>query len=189
MTTPWLVRSLLVGALVLLLVGALTLMRRAWRAKAARQLDIPPPRARGTVDSNWVYRPVDGRYLSSTRAGDWLDRIVVHSMGVPSNATMGVSPDGVWIERQGGRDIFIPDESLDEARLDRAISGKVYEQGGVVVVTWRLGEVVIDTGFRAQAPERHEELVAAINAVVCDPQTSAPPTSRVSRGGIPGGLQ
>jgi len=188
-TASWLVRAALVGALALVLFAVLALMRRAWRRKAVRQRDIPVPREAPTVSIEWVTEPLAGRYLSSTRAGDWLDRIVVHSMGVPSRAVMGVVTDGVWIERQGERDVFVPRESLVEARLDRGIAGKVYEQGGIVVVMWRLGDMVIDTGFRAQNPDHHAELVTAVNA--CRVETSSPSLSTpgAEPGATPGGLQ
>ena len=39
--------------------------------------------------------PIDGRYLASTTAGDWLDRVVVHGLGVPSRAQVLVTRTGV----------------------------------------------------------------------------------------------
>ena len=180
MTTSWVERAVLVGVVVVLFAAVLLLMRRGWRARARRQADIPMPSGAPVAAIRWLDEPVDGRYLSSTRAGDWLDRIVVHSMGVPSRARIGRDIDGVWIERQGAADLFIPAASLIGARLDRGIAGKVYEQGGIVTITWRLGGTEIDTGFRADAPVRHQEVVADINAVLA----KGPSPVRPASGGV-----
>jgi hypothetical protein len=154
----------------------LWLMYRSWQRKGQRQRDLPP-----VVDlrephdvSDALLGPLPGKYLATTRAGDWLDRVVVHGLGVPSRASLAVLPRGVLIERQGADDVFIPRASVQEARLDRAIAGAVYEDGGVVVISWTLGDARVDTGFRAQEYTRHDEVVRAVAALAAAPAGDAP---------------
>ena len=50
--------------------------------------------------------------------GDWMDRIVVHDLGVRSRATIAWGPDGIWLDRSGARSVFIPAAAV-VGRADR----------------------------------------------------------------------
>ena len=179
-------RTLLTLLVVAAVVGVLALMRRGWRHRGHRQADLPEPTALPlpgaaatpvvAPDGDAVARcgPVEGRYLATTATGDWLDRIVVHGLGVPSRAAVTVRDDGVLVSRAGARDLFVPRADLLEAQLGQAIAGAVYEEGGLVLLTWQLGDRVLDTGFRASHVDDHEQLVAAMTALR---RPSGPPTS------------
>jgi hypothetical protein len=171
-------RTLLTLLVVLAAVAAVALMRRGWRRRAQRQADLPAPSvvalpgtsakpaAEPPSEATVRRGPVAGRYLATTASGDWLDRIVVHGLGVPSQAAITVRDDGILVERTGARDVFVPGEDLVEVQLGRAIAGAVYEEGGLLVLTWRLGDRVLDTGFRAGRVDEHAELVDAIAPLV-----------------------
>ncbi len=181
--TAWPQRLLLTAATVAVIVVVVALLGKGWRRRARTQHDVPPPQTEplaavaapqvspgsSAAEAAPVLAPCPGRYLASTRAGDWLDRLVVHGLGVPSRAQLLVLPSGVWWQREGARDVFVPASDVVSARLDRGIAGAVYEDGGVVVVTWRLGDVVVDTGFRAQQFDRHHEIVEAVEGLVGAP--------------------
>jgi hypothetical protein len=160
--TDWPARiglTLLIVAAVLLVCW---LMWRGWRRRAQRQSGLADLPAVPSQLGAEIGEPVEGRYLASTTAGDWLDRVVVHGLGVPSRARLIVTRTGVLMERVGAPDVFIAQAELVDARLDRGIAGAVYENGGVAVLTWRLGDVVLDTGFRAADSGRHDDLVARV---------------------------
>jgi hypothetical protein len=142
------------------------LMWRGWLARGRRQGDLPAPAPPPADLGDPVAGPIDGRYLASTSAGDWLDRIVVHGLGSTAAGALSVHPQGVLFARTGADDLFIASAAIRGARLDRGIAGSVYEQGGIVVVTWDLGGRVLDTGFRASAALHHDELVAAVASLV-----------------------
>ena len=95
-----------------------------------------------------------------------LDRIVVHEMGVRSRASCEVGSEGILLRREGARDLFVPAENLFSVGTARGIAGKAYERGGVLVVTWDLGDKVVDTGFRADAAEDQERLLAVLQGLV-----------------------
>lgn len=171
-------RALLTLLVLAAVVGVLALMRRGWRRRGQRQADLPEPTSLplpgaaaapvAAPDTDVVVRwgPVEGRYLATTGSGDWLDRIVVHGLGVPSQAAVTVRDDGVLVSRSGARDLFVPRGDLLAAQLGQAIAGAVYEEGGLVVLTWQLGDRVLDTGFRATHVDDHEKLVASMAGLV-----------------------
>jgi hypothetical protein len=171
------IRALLVLAVVAALALVLWLMRRAWRAKAAGQSTMAAPESlpeslAGSEGAGrrWVGGPTPARYLGTSPTGDWLSRIVVHDLGVPSQALLAVDDTGVWIERQGARSFFVPRSDVVGARSDRAIAGRAYESHGVTLLSWRLGDCLVDSGFRIVGPQDQADLIAAIDTLVLAPQ-------------------
>ncbi|MER6875102.1 transporter, partial [Amycolatopsis sp. NPDC000673] len=57
-------------------------------------------------------------------------------------------PDGVAVERGGLPDFWIPRASITGIRRDSRLAGKVTGTDVLLVITWRLGDVELDTGFR-----------------------------------------
>lgn len=153
--------------LVLLLIGICALavwgMRRGWRNRQARQRDVPEPMSiPQTMDFTAV---ASGMYVGTARAGDWLDRIAVHGLGVRSNGECHVGPGGVWLERHGAPDVFIPAPDIDVIWLGRGVAGTVRGKDSVIMIRWRLGTEQLDSGFRcAQAEGQHAILEAMADA-------------------------
>ncbi len=157
--TQWPLRILLVlvvfGVIALVLLG----MRRGWLRRARSQEDLPePPMPGGNPEG------VSGVFLGSTSHGDWLDRVVVHDLGVRSRVRAQVLPEGVALWREGARDLLIPTASLRGAGMARGIAGKAYERDGVLVITWDLGGRLIDTGLRADVAEDQHTLLESVLA-------------------------
>jgi hypothetical protein len=156
-------RFLLVIVCVAFFVLALTAMRLGWRHRAARQsalasLPALPSTALPTIADDLV-----GVYVGSTYATSWQDRIVAHGLGIRANATATLSDAGVLIEREGADAIFLPAESIVEARLAPALAGKVVGAGGLVVIRWRLGGTELDTGLRGDDKAIYPQWVRTIN--------------------------
>jgi hypothetical protein len=152
--TNWPARIGLVAATLGLIVLALWGMRRGWRRRKQRQADIPAPAGAPPADAG-LGDPVEGLFAGTGVNGDWMDRIVVHDLGVRSRATVAWGADGIWFDRQGARGVFIPASAVVGVRTDRGVAGTVRSKDGMVVVTWRLGDRVVDTGFRADATADH----------------------------------
>ncbi len=156
-----------VAVLVLVALVALvwTGMLAGWRRRAARQaaaLDLPPLPPTPAEPGAALTPDAEGVYVSTTTAGDWLDRVTAHGLGSRSAATMAVTAAGVSWLRQGGPDVFAAAETLLGARRADGIAGKVMPPGGIVVVTWRLGGTELDTGFRPGSAADADRLVAAV---------------------------
>ena len=163
-------RMLMVGAVIAGIVLVLIAMRRGWLHRARRQQDIPEPPEPPT---GWAGSPaIAGLFLGSTAAGDWLDRIVVHDLGVRSRADLEVGDQGVLLRRTGARDVFIPRTDLRGARSERGIAGKAYARDGVVVLTWDLGGRLIDTGFRADVGVDQPVVLERVQDLLADERTA-----------------
>jgi hypothetical protein len=144
----WIVGLLLVVALVY------WLMRQGWQWRRTLQGGLPalpqPPEDPGTP-----LLTLEGRYHGSTTAGQWLDRIVAHGLGVRSKVRLTLTERGLVVDRAGAPGFFVPAAALRGARLDRAIAGKVLPEGGLLVVTWEHGGTLIDSGFRGDRAADH----------------------------------
>jgi hypothetical protein len=167
--THWAGRVLLTLLLLALLTGMYWLMFRGWRKRIARQQDLPVPASvRPGPPAQADADPADaveGVYASTTTSGSWLDRIAAHGLGVRSNAWVQVQPDGVFIAREAAPDLFIPAQDLCGAALAPGIAGKVTGGEGVLLITWRLGDRRLDTGFHPRARQDRARLLEEINAL------------------------
>lgn len=155
------------GLLLLLLVPLLWgLMWWGWRGRRRRQAGVVAPATTPEHLGEPVVGPLEAVYVSSTRAGDWLDRVVVHGLGERSAATVAVHPEGVLVARTGAPDLWVPAGSLDDVRRDRGAAGKFVDAEGLVVLTWRLGDDALDTYLRTRYEDDREPLAAAARALV-----------------------
>ncbi|WP_136610556.1 PH-like domain-containing protein [Sinomonas albida] len=153
-TVPAIVMLVLALALVVLLwVG--------WRGRKRRQADVPEPQP-VPADTGAERFRADGQYVTTTTAGDWLDRLAVHGLGLRTRADAAVYDGGVLFERAGSGPLWVPAGSIDEVRLESGMAGKFVERDGLVVLGWRLGDHAVDTAFRTRVPEDKTALKAAI---------------------------
>ncbi|WP_125610421.1 hypothetical protein [Specibacter cremeus] len=145
-------------ALVVVIFG---LIGWGWRGRLKRQAGVAPlpdvPVALGEP-----LLTVPGQYVVTTMAGDWLDRLAVHGLGVRTNAELTVHPEGVLVARTGAADLFIGRDTLTEITTTAGLAGKFVEKDGLVVIGWRLGGRPVDTGFRTRAAEDKRPLVTAL---------------------------
>ncbi|TAK71155.1 MAG: hypothetical protein EPO13_01290 [Actinomycetota bacterium] len=160
------VRFLLVLALLGVVGLALWAMRRGWVRRGRRQADVPAPAPPPARLSAPLVDRLDGLYVGTVRSGDWLDRIVAHGLGTRSAASLTVTAEGVLLDRAGGAELFVPATALRAVSLQRGIAGRVYEAHGVLVLTWSLGDLVLDTGFRARHTADHEAVAVAVAGLV-----------------------
>jgi hypothetical protein len=158
-------RAVAVAILVVLVLLVWGGMYAGWRrrgARQARELALPPLPATPADAGTPLTQDAGGVYVSSTTAGDWLDRVTPDGLGARSAATMAVTTAGVTWLRQGAPDVFAAAATVLGARPADGIAGKVVPPHGIVVVTWRLGDVELDTGFRPRNPGEGDRLVAAV---------------------------
>jgi carbamoyl-phosphate synthase small subunit len=171
-------RALLVAALALAFLGCVALMRRGWRRRAAGDAGLPalpePPESLGAD----LVPPLTGLYLGTTRAGDWLDRVAAQGLGARANARLRLVPEGLVVVREGSADGFVPRADLLRAEVTDAQAGKWVGDGGVLLLTWRLGGVELDSGFRADDHATHDVWARAITR---PRPTAAPLVGRARR--------
>jgi hypothetical protein len=102
---------------------------------------------------------VAGLFVGTATSGDWLDRIVVFDLGIRSQCVVSWSSSGIWFDRTGARGLFIPAGQVTSVRTDRGVAGTVRARDSVIIVTWRLGDSMLDTGFRAADSAGHSTVL------------------------------
>jgi hypothetical protein len=160
------IRTLLTLAVLAVLALCVLAMWLGWRGRARRQAAVLPPLPEPPVEpienASELLAPTSGVYVGTTTAGDWQDRIAVGDLGYRYVATLRLTDAGLLMDRVGARPLWIPSADLRGARTDRALAGKVMTRDGLLVVTWQLGEHLLDTGFRADNKTEYAAWVAAL---------------------------
>lgn len=164
--TDWGPRILLTLAVVAMIGLGVWGMRHGWRARGARQADIPAPPP--VPDTAWAALDdaVDGTYVATTVEGDLLDRIVVHGLGLRGPARISVQSTGVLVDRVGEQPLWIPRSALVGVRLGSGQAQKAFEAGGLILLAWQLGERRVETGLRCTDPQQHVATAEALSALV-----------------------
>ena len=165
---PWLSVTVLVALGAALLVG----MGRGWRRLSRGASPVPAPPAVPAEDALGDARtePLDATYVSTTRAGDWLDRVGAHGLGVRSAATVQVFDQGVVVRRRGAPDVFVPRAALRAVGTSGGMAGKVVGGEGLVVLTWVPSPDDdprgLDTGLRLRHRQEADALLAATQTLI-----------------------
>jgi len=162
--TDWSARISWVVGLIVFVAFVYWLMRQGWKWRGSLQSGLPELAT--TPDGfpgGESLLTLSGRYHASTTAGQWLDRIVAHGLGTRSRVELTLTEQGLDVVRPGAADFFVPAGALREARLDKALAGKVLPEGGLLVITWAHGDQLIDSGFRSDHAAEHQAWVDAVN--------------------------
>ncbi|WP_285318022.1 hypothetical protein [Pseudarthrobacter sp. lyk4-40-TYG-27] len=162
-------------AMLAVVAVAFVLLGIGWRNRLRRQADVEqlPEVPAATGEPAAV---AEGQYVATTTAGDWLDRIAVHGLGIRTNATLAVYPHGVLYERAGAPALYIPAASLTGVRQDSGMAGKFVEKDGLLVLAWMLGAHELDTGFRTRRAADKDVLYQALQELI----SSAPAAGATS---------
>jgi hypothetical protein len=154
-------------AVVLALIGI------GWRNRLRRQADVEQLPA-VPAELSPPLAAADGQYVATTTAGDWLDRIAVHGLGIRTNAELTVHPEGVLFERSGAGPLFIPAARLAGVRQDSGMAGKFVEKDGLLVLSWAHGTHELDTGFRTRRAADKPALLQTLQELIsAGPQADA----------------
>lgn len=183
-------RVLLVVLVVVLLVLAAAGLLRGWRNRARRQqseLALPHP-ASAPADPGAELAPaLTGLYVSTTRSGRWQERIVTAGLGRRARATVRLYASGVLVDRQGESEIFLPAADLLAIGTAPGIAGKVMGlPDGILLLTWRLATVALDTGIRVDDLYAQQEWIAAAAPLLPGPgpATSPDPVDHAENTGV-----
>lgn len=167
-------RMAMVGIMVAIVIAAFFGMRRAWVAKGKRFELAPAPLA-VAEDVASISGPFDARFAGTVTAGNWLDRVTVHGLGLPRSISATFTHDGLALVDSAGVDtwsILIPIRSIESVQTGRGIAGDVVEPDGMIVVTWHLGYLRLATGIRVTRHAEHQELLETLNTYVTNAHAS-----------------
>lgn len=169
-------RSILVAVVFFAIGLAFLGMRSAWVKKSRAFSNLPKPLRFANEESVIVVGPVEGRFSGTTTAGNWLDRVTVHDLGLPQSITVSVHDDGLHLRGSGDFALWIPREQIHGVRTSRGLAGDVVEPDGMIIVAWRLGYQDVDSGIRVSRHADHEQILAALVSLVA----STSPAQNVS---------
>lgn len=157
--TDWPLRILLVAGLIAFLCIVFMLMRRRWKSMTAKD-EIEYQRVVQTAPHS--FEPgtsIPGLFLGTSPASNWMLRVMSQDLGVRSRATCQWSPDGLFFSRPGATDVYIDMGLVLNVGFGRGVAGTVRAKGSVLVIRWQLGGAILDSGFRADTSEGHQELM------------------------------
>ncbi|MBO3093416.1 PH-like domain-containing protein [Cellulomonas dongxiuzhuiae] len=165
----WLSVTVLAALAVLGLWG----MWHGWRARGRRTAALVPtlPDVPGTRGAP-LTDDLEAVYVSSTRSGDWLDRVVAHDLGVRSPARVRVHADGVLVARTGARDVWVPAGALSAVGTTSGQAGKFVGRDELVVLTWvpdATSGTAIDTALQVRHDDARAALLAAVRTLPAAP--------------------
>jgi hypothetical protein len=160
-------RAVWVILLVLLCLLAAWGLWVGWKHRAQRQSGLPELPDRTRVVGDPLTAPLTGLYVSTTTAGNWQDRIVARGLGIRAAATVLLTGDGVLVDRVGAGPIVVPAQDLVQITTAPGIAGKVMGRpDGILVIRWRLGDTVLDSGIRADDPDAQAEFLDAAGVLL-----------------------
>ncbi|HEY0118377.1 MAG TPA: hypothetical protein VGC04_06335 [Cellulomonas sp.] len=151
-------------------------MWRGWRRRARTSAAAVPaiPAVPAELGATRL-GPLEATYVSSTTAGDWLDRIAAHDLGARSAAQVEVHDAGVLLRRRGATDVFVPAALLRKVGTAPGMAGKFMGGEGLVVLTWETGadggadpgtDRLLDTGLLVRHRSERPALVDAVQALI-----------------------
>lgn len=154
------------GVLTLLLVVVVfALMGWGWHNKLKRQGGVAElPEVPAELGEPLISVP--GQYVVTTSAGDWLDRLAVHGLGIRTPAVIHVHPTGILVQRSGAQDIYIAQEQFTELSTQAGMAGKFVEKDGLVVISWLLDGTAVDTGFRTTEAGAKAPLMETLSSLL-----------------------
>ncbi|MEU6642960.1 transporter [Saccharomonospora sp. NPDC046836] len=123
-------------------------MWRGWRRQARAQSVRFPPFPQVPDDLGEPVLDAKGLYVATTTAGHWQERVVTRGVGLRGPAVLRYHDGGIEVDRVGATGFWIPRESIVDVKTGRGMAGKVMGTESLLVVSWRLGETELDTGFR-----------------------------------------
>ncbi|WP_169165413.1 hypothetical protein [Cellulomonas taurus] len=143
-----------VSVTILCVLGAalLVLMVVGWRRRVRATSDVAAPPTTPADPGAPLTDELVGTYVSSTRSGDWLDRIAAHGFGVRSVVAVRVWDTGVELRRRAAPDVFIARADLLAVGTSGGMAGKVVGGDGLTILTWQHGAHRLDTGLRLRHP-------------------------------------
>ena len=156
--------TIVIAVILLALVG----MVIGWRGRQKRQAHLPNP---DTVpaDPGTELLSAEAFYVATTMADDELNRVAVAGLGFRARATVTVTEAGVILILAGSSEVFIARAALHA--IDRATYtiDRVVETGGLVRLTWSLGETLVDSYLRLTDPADSIALIDAVTTLLPTP--------------------
>lgn len=142
--------AIIVAVILLALIG----MYFGWRARVRRHGSVPAPDAVPASFGDPLFQD-SGLYVATTVAGQPWERVAAHGLGFRARAHVTLTESGIVVELTGRSPFFVSRSSIVSLGSGTWAIDKAVEPGGLVVLTWRLGDTELDSYFRMDdGPQR-----------------------------------
>ncbi|MCT9000846.1 PH-like domain-containing protein [Microbacterium memoriense] len=170
-------REMVIALMIALAVVLIALGVWAWLRRTRRDGGLVAPIAEAPADAVVVDR-FEGFYVATTAHDAPLERLAIRGLGFRSRAAVTVMNAGVALDLTGQPRMFVP--VADIVSVDRATVAidRVVEPGGLVRLSWLIGDVTVDTFLRAQdaGSRALADAIAGILPRPLEPSTPTIPT-------------
>ncbi|MFT4214822.1 MAG: hypothetical protein QM622_08615 [Microbacterium sp.] len=163
------------GALLVMIavvIALITVGVIAWLRRARRDAGFSAPFGELPEDAAVRLRS-EGLYVATTRHDEPLERLAIRGLSFRSRADLTVTDSGVALDLVGAPRMSLGLDRIDGVTLANVAIDRVVEPGGLVRLTWRAGDRLVDTYFRPQDGSARA-LRDAVTAIL--PRTSTTPT-------------
>ncbi|WP_189587236.1 MULTISPECIES: ABC transporter permease [Kocuria] len=144
-------------------------LRRTRQAEESGSLPVLP----ADIEDREPTAVIPGMYVATCRHRDHLQRLMAHNLGLRTSATVFIYPDGVLYDRDGADALWVDAAAVVDHGTTSGMVGKFVERDGIVVVSWRFHDQVVDTGMRTKTREGKTEFLEALSTLVADQTQSA----------------
>lgn len=159
--------------IVLFTVVGRAWLRRSRQAEAAGSLPALPT----DIEDREPTAVIPGMYVATCQHRNHLQRLMGHNLGLRTSATARVYSDGVLYDRDGAPALWVDSDAMVEHGTTSGMVGKFVERDGIVVLSWRFHDQVVDTGMRTQSRDGKTQLLDALSSLIADHNGSGHPDS------------
>lgn len=167
-------REVAIGIMIALAVVLVALGVWAWLRRTRRDGALAAPIGEAPADAA-VVAAFDGFYVATTRRDEPLERLAIRGLGFRSRAAVTVTDAGVALDLTGQPRMFVPLTAIDGVDRATVAIDRVVEPGGLVRLSWRLGDTAVDTYLRAQ-DAGSRALAEAVAGILPPPLAPSAPT-------------
>lgn len=169
MTRDGAIALMIALAVVLLVLGVWAWVRRTRRDSGLTAPIGDIPAGARTVGS------FDGFYVATTVHGQPLERLAIRGLEFRSRVGITVTSAGVALDLTGQPRMFLPVAVISDTGRATVAIDRVVEPDGLVRLSWRTGETLVDTYLRVQ-DGGSRPLADAIGGILPHPTEPSAPT-------------
>lgn len=170
-------REMVIALMIALAVVLVSLGVWAWVRRTRRDSALTAPIGEAPADAI-VTGLFDGFYVATTAHDAPLERLAIRGLGFRSRAAITVMSAGVALDLTGQPRMFVPLADIEGVDRATVAIDRVVEPGGLVRLSWRIGDVTVDTFLRAQdaGSRALADAIAGILPRSLEPSTPTIPT-------------
>lgn len=157
-------RELLTAVIVVIVGVIFAAMAWAWRTRAHRDAAYASHDDQPLLK---LIRDFDSlMYVSSTPAGEPLQRLSLPGLRYRGPAQLSIYEDGITIAVRAEQPVHIAATRVTGSAVARVRIGKAVEQDGLTLIQWRIKDLEIESTFRAPSREVQQSIRKAIDTML-----------------------